>query len=82
MHPIDYLVLGLLAVLVVLAVRYAVRHRGRCGGGCAGCPHADGCRSPKKRDPGTKYRAFINQGSPTAPGAVGEPFLPGRRAPR
>ena len=30
MHPIDYLVLGLLALLVVLAVRYAVRHRGRC----------------------------------------------------
>ena len=54
MHPIDYLVLGLLALLVVLAVRYAVRHRGRCGGGCAGCPHADGCHSPRKRDPGPK----------------------------
>ncbi|WP_288284082.1 FeoB-associated Cys-rich membrane protein [uncultured Anaerotruncus sp.] len=54
MHPIDYLVLGLLALLVVLAVRYAVRHRGRCGGGCAGCPHADGGRSPRKRDPGPK----------------------------
>ena len=45
----DWLILGILALLVVLAVAYTVRRRGRCSGGCAGCPHAGGCASSRKK---------------------------------
>ena len=47
----DYLILGLLAVLLVLSVRHWLRRRS-CGGGCAGCPHAQGCRSQQRKTPG------------------------------
>ncbi len=33
------LVALIVAVLLILAVRYSLRHRG----GCSGCPHQDGC---------------------------------------
>lgn len=46
----DWLLLLLIAVCVVLAVRYAWRHRGSCGG-CSGCCKKcgkDGCASRKE----------------------------------
>lgn len=46
----DYVILGVLAILVVLAVRYSIRHKGKCSGGCSGCPHSGGCtKSPEKK---------------------------------
>ncbi len=46
----DWLLLLLIAVCVVLAVRYAWRHRGSCDG-CSGCCKKcgkDGCASRKE----------------------------------
>ena len=47
MGILDFLILGILAVLAFLAVCYLVRHRGGCGGGCAGCPYPCGRREKK-----------------------------------
>ncbi|MGN1031469.1 MAG: FeoB-associated Cys-rich membrane protein [Butyricicoccaceae bacterium] len=33
----DYVILGVLAVLVVCAVRYITKHPSSCGGDCAHC---------------------------------------------
>ena len=45
MHPIDLILIALLAAGVFLALRSAWRHRGGCGGDCAHCAsrcsHAD-----------------------------------------
>lgn len=37
MNPIDFIVLGILAVLVFLAIRYSVKHKGNGCSGCSGC---------------------------------------------
>lgn len=33
----DWIILAVLAVLVVFAVRYAIKHRGSCSGNCQHC---------------------------------------------
>ncbi len=38
-NGVTILVAALVAVLLILAIRYSLRHRG----GCSGCPHQDGC---------------------------------------
>lgn len=45
----TYIIGGLLAVLVILAVRsyFGKKYRGGCNG-CSGCPHAKNCNSIKK----------------------------------
>ena len=54
MGPIDYLILGVVAVLVVLAVRAVISSRDDGCAGCgskAGCPaHATGAPCPAARD--------------------------------
>ena len=42
MGPIDYLILGVVAVLVVLAVRAVISSR---DDGCAGCGSKAGCHA-------------------------------------
>lgn len=48
----TYIIAGLLAVLVILAVRsyFGKKYRGGCNGcsGCPGCPHAKNCNSINK----------------------------------
>ncbi|RGX56905.1 FeoB-associated Cys-rich membrane protein [Anaerotruncus sp. AF02-27] len=46
----DWLILGLLAAALFFAVRYSIRNKGKCGG-CAGCPHAEGCTKKEKEEP-------------------------------
>ena len=36
---LDILILAVIAVLVVLAIRYAVRNHNACDGCCADCPY-------------------------------------------
>lgn len=45
----TYIIAGLLAVLVILAVRsyFGKKYCGGCNG-CSGCPHAKNCNSIKK----------------------------------
>ncbi len=49
MGVLDYLLLAGIAVLVFLAVRYAVRHHGACDGCCSECPYRRSCRKEKRR---------------------------------
>lgn len=46
----DYLILAAVAVLFVLAVVFAVKHRNSaCGGDCSSCPYHAKCHKPKKK---------------------------------
>ncbi|WOC33303.1 MULTISPECIES: FeoB-associated Cys-rich membrane protein [Caproicibacterium] len=45
----DWILLGILTVLVVLAGRYWWKHRHNCCGNCAGCSHCEACRSSRKK---------------------------------
>ncbi|MEM1484650.1 FeoB-associated Cys-rich membrane protein [Oscillospiraceae bacterium PP1C4] len=48
----DFIIIGVIAVLLFFAIRYSVRHKGGCGGcsGCSGCPKAGNC-DKKKPEP-------------------------------
>ncbi|MCL2773003.1 MAG: hypothetical protein FWD71_06605 [Oscillospiraceae bacterium] len=39
MHLVDYLVLGVLIIIIVCIVIYMVRRKKRCKGGCGNCPY-------------------------------------------
>ena len=47
MEPIDYIIIGGIAIAVVGIVIYLIRQKKKgktgCGCGCNGCPHADKC---------------------------------------
>lgn len=43
MQWIDYVLLGVIAVLVVLAIMY-IRRQGKGCSGCASCPYAGSCK--------------------------------------
>ena len=46
----DLLILAVVAVLFILAVVFAVKHRNsECGGDCSSCPYHAACRKPKKK---------------------------------
>ena len=54
MKPLDIVILAVVAVLLFLAIRYAVRHRedgcdGNCGSSCSSCPYSGKCRRVKKK---------------------------------
>ncbi len=46
MQWIDYVLLGVIAALVVLAVMY-IRRQGKGCSGCASCPYAGSCKKIK-----------------------------------
>lgn len=49
MKPLDYLLIAAALVLLFLAVRYTLRHKGEsCDGGCSSCPYAGSCSKKKK----------------------------------
>lgn len=50
MSLIDYVILAAIAALVVLAVRYSIRHKNHCGGDCSHCAGCQGCdhKPPQK----------------------------------
>lgn len=54
MKPIDYVIIGVLAVAVVGIVVYLIRQKKKgksgCGCGCNGCPHAGQCGSAKDKE--------------------------------
>lgn len=43
MQIIDFILLAILAVLLVLAVRYSVKHRNQCCGDCSRCAQCHAC---------------------------------------
>ncbi len=47
MQLADYIILAVIVVLLVLAVRYSVKHKHSCGGDCA---HCAGCQSCVQKD--------------------------------
>lgn len=46
----NYLIGGLIVVLVVLALRsyFGKKYGSGCGGGCASCPYSGKCHTDKK----------------------------------
>ena len=51
MKPVDFLILAVLAVLFVLAVRYAFRRRNQACGDCSSCPYHASCTKKEKKQP-------------------------------
>lgn len=50
MKPLDLVIIAIIAILLFLAVRYAVRHRHEnCDGSCSSCPYASKCHQTKKK---------------------------------
>lgn len=50
MQIADYVILAIIAVLLVLAIRYSVKHRHRCCGDCSKCSSCRACeRNGKKQ---------------------------------
>lgn len=47
----NYVIGGVLVVLVVLAVRsyFGKKYGGGCGGGCGNCPYSGKCHTVKQR---------------------------------
>lgn len=46
----SYAVLAVIAVLVILAIRYAVKHRNEaCGSDCSSCPYNKNCNKRIKK---------------------------------
>ena len=47
MEPIDYIIIGGIAIAVVGIVVYLIKQKKKgksgCGCGCSGCPHAGSC---------------------------------------
>jgi hypothetical protein len=52
MNPIDYILIGILAVGLIGVVVYLIKEKKKgnsgCGCGCSGCPHANACNSAQK----------------------------------
>lgn len=52
MKPIDYIILGVVAVAVTLVIINLVKRKkegkGSCGCGCASCPSAGSCMTAQK----------------------------------
>lgn len=46
----DLILLGIIALLLVAAIVYALRHRHRCCGNCTQCHTSCGQRSPHEAD--------------------------------
>jgi len=50
MGPTDFAILLVVAVLFLIAVRYAWRHRNHsCGGDCGACPYHQQCGKKEKK---------------------------------
>ena len=43
MQPVDYVILAAIVLLLVLAIRYMWKHRGKGCSGCSGCSGGSGC---------------------------------------
>ncbi len=55
MKPIDYIIIGLIAVGVALITMHLIRRKkqgkGGCGCGCSSCPSAGACPSARAAKP-------------------------------
>jgi hypothetical protein len=49
MNIADYVILFIVAVLLILAIRYAAKHRNQCGGSCSNCPYGKECGRKERK---------------------------------
>lgn len=52
LSTLDWILLGIVAVLAALAVRSLFRGPDGCDSGCGGCPYAGNCQKKKPAAPG------------------------------
>lgn len=64
MNLLDVAILLAVGAALVLAVRAMRRGAGRCGGGCAGCPHAGACHAAPRDPQGREVSACPNRSRP------------------
>lgn len=55
MHIIDYVIIGILAICVGIAIHSVIKHKGQCGtcgncSTCRGCSKYPTCDDPQKQD--------------------------------
>jgi len=56
MQFLDYCILAVILVLAFFAVRYSIKHKGKCCGNCSGCSGCSGCKvACEKIKPDHKY---------------------------
>jgi len=49
MRIVDYVILAVIVVLLVLAIRYSLKHRHECCGNCSGCAACKSCNRKNKK---------------------------------
>ncbi|HEX3037729.1 MAG TPA: FeoB-associated Cys-rich membrane protein [Oscillospiraceae bacterium] len=45
MHFLDYCILAVILLLAFYAIRYSIKHKGKCCGNCSGCPGCAACKA-------------------------------------
>lgn len=64
MNLLDVAILLAVGAALALAVRAMRRGAGRCGGGCAGCPHAGACHAAPRDPQGREDSTCPNRSRP------------------
>ena len=58
MKPIDYVIIGVVAVALTLVIVHLIKRKkqgkGGCGCGCSSCPSAGACPSAQKKSEDTE----------------------------
>jgi len=49
MNIVDYIILAVIAVLLVLAIRYSLKHKHSCCGNCSNCSACQSCTRKEKK---------------------------------